>query len=322
MTKPVTSIAAMILYERGAFRLDDDVSRDIPQLAKLKVERDDTLVPLEKPITYRDLLRHTSGIYGYDGSFHEEGTWKEVMELKSLKELIDLLEKIPLRHQPGERYTYGLSTAVLGRVVEVHSGMSLAMFFEKEVFAPLGMTETSFSMTPVQRKRFRPLFVKDDGEFRIGTAKEDELYYRPEGSLFLGGEGLVSTIGDYGKFCQMLTSGGKTPGGRKLVKESTLAMMASDQLKGIPGFEMEEEKYVQGFGFWKLLNANKSGSGAPPGIFGWGGYHTTHFWIDPKNSLYAIFMTRLYPYNDTTERRIRGAVYQALGNGEGTNSPK
>lgn len=125
---------------------------------------------------------------------------------------------------------------MLGRAVEVHSGKSLAEFFEENVFKPLAMEDTQFHLTPEDQKRFQPLFVKADGEYRPGTLKEDELYYEPGSLLHLGGEGLVSTMDDYGRFCQMLVDRGKAPDGARILSEASLALMLSDQLEEIPGF--------------------------------------------------------------------------------------
>lgn len=314
MTKPITSVAAMILHERGAFELDQPASEVIPQLSRLRVKSktDGAPLPLTREITFRDLLRHTSGIYGYDGSFHEEGTWKEVMDLDNLAQLIDLLESKPLKHQPGERYTYGLSTAVVGRAIEILANMSLSEFFEKEIFKPLGMKHTQFHMTADDRKKFQPLFVKEDDRFRLGTPVEDELYYAPDSKLFLGGEGLVSTIEDYGRFCQMLVDRGKSPTGQQIISGATLDLMLTDQLTHLRD-KSDYSGDTQGLGFYILNGLNeKENQTAPDGVFGWGGYHTTHFWIDPKNALYAIFMTRLYPSPDETLDRFRKAVYDAL----------
>lgn len=313
MSKPITSVAAMILHERGAFKLDDPVSRIIPQLAKLRVKAGGGKTEsLKNQITYRDLLRHSSGIDGYDGSFDQQGTWKEVMELDSLTELIDLLEVKPIEHQPGKKHTYGLSTAVMGRAIEILSGQSFDKFLEKEIFKPLGMKHTRFYLTEKDRGRFQPLFVKLKGKFRPGTPAEDELYYAPKSSLFLGGEGLVSTLEDYGRFCQMLVDRGVAPNGKQIILPKTLDLMLSDQLKGIPGYGDARKGYAFGLGFYFLEDTKKEGQNSPNGIFGWGGYHTTHFWIDPKNKLYAVFMARLYPYNGKIQTEFRKAVYEAL----------
>ena len=309
MTKPITSVAAMILHEQGFFQLDDPVSKVIPGLDKLKVKSENGLASLNRSITYRDLLLHTSGIAGYDGSFDEEGTWKEVMELKDLKGLIDLLITKSLEHQPGQRHTYGLSTAVLGYAIEKHSGQSLDVFFREKIFEPLGMRRTQFHLTPEDRRQFQPLFVHQNGEFRIGTLREDELYYHPGSRLQLGGEGLVSTIEDYSRFCQLLLNGGSTSSGQQIISQESLDLMSKDQLSSIPGFGGGSSGYVLGFGFHVLENPAKDQTGSPAGIFGWGGYHTTHFWIDQVNQLYGLFMTRRYPYHDDVEENIRQTLY-------------
>mgnify|MGYP001309787089 CR=1 FL=1 len=314
MTKPITSVAAMVLHERGMFQLDDAVSIAIPELAKMTVKnKDGSEEPIKRAITYRDLFRHTSGIYGYDGSFDEVGTWKEIMELNDLSEMVDLLAAQPLKHQPGDHYTYGMSTAILGRAIEILSEKSLASFLEDELFKPLGMDSSHFHLTESNRKRLQPLFVKQDGDFRPGTIVEDELYYQPGSALALGGEGLISNMKDYGKFCQMLVDRGKTPDGTSIISEQTLSLMLTHQLQGIPGNGDEQPINDFGLGFYVLKDATRGGQGAPQGIYGWGGYHTTHFWIDPVNELYAIFMTRLYPTPQETLTSFRRAVYEGLG---------
>jgi CubicO group peptidase (beta-lactamase class C family) len=249
MTKPITSVAAMILYEQGLFKLDDPVSRVIPALDQFKVKTKNGLEALDRSITYRDLLLHTSGIAGYDGSFDKQGTWKEVMELKDLAGLIDLLISKPLEHQPGQRHTYGLSTAVLGHAIEKLSGKSLDTFFEEKIFEPLGMGHTQFHLTAEDRRKFQPLFVHHNDKFRRGTLKEDELYYQPGSRLCLGGEGLVSTIEDYGRFCQLLLRGGSTSGGQRILSQETLDLMLQDQLGEIPGFGDRELRVCSGIWF-------------------------------------------------------------------------
>lgn len=311
MTKPITSVAAMILYERGHFKLDDPVSKVLPKLNSFRVNVDSDkkeTEPLERPITYRDLLLHTSGIYGYDGSFDEEGTWKEVMELDDLDGLIDLLVEIPLKHQPGARYTYGLSTAVLGAAIEKLTGQQLDVFFEENIFNPLDMQDTQFYLTEEDRKRFQPLFVKTDEGYRPGTLAEDELYYAPESRLFLGGEGLVSTMGDFGRFCQMLVDEGRGPDGQAVLSRKTLKFMLEDQLKGVPGFGGAKEGYVLGFGFQVLKEVSKNEPDAIVGSYGWSGYHSTHFWIDPNQNQYGLFLTRRYPFNGDLHSRLEHAT--------------
>ena len=144
---------------------------------------------------------------------------------------------MPIEHQPGDKYTYGMSTAVLGRAIEALSGRTLDQFLRKELFRPLGMKNTRFHLTKRNRKRFQPLSVFEDGDYRAAKPAEDELPYAKEIPLYLGGEGLTSTMADYARFCQMLIDGGKAPGGKQLLKPETLKLMWTDQLGDIPGYD-------------------------------------------------------------------------------------
>ena len=310
MTKPITSVAAMILHERGKFKLDDPVADALPELAKVRVKTaGGETVPLAKPITYRDLFRHTAGFAGYDGLYHQDGFWGKTTRAKRLDWIIGELAKVPIEHQPGDKYTYGMSTAVLGRAIEALSGRTLDQFLRKELFRPLGMKNTRFHLTKRNRKRFQPLSVFEDGDYRAAKPAEDELPYAKEIPLYLGGEGLTSTMADYARFCQMLIDGGKAPGGKQLLKPETLKLMWTDQLGDIPGYDDRKNGNGFGLGFYVLNDFNQYGA---EGVFGWGGYHTTHFWIDPKNEMYAIYLCRRYPYNQETLTQFRKAVYEAM----------
>ena len=310
MTKPITSVAAMILYERGKFKLDDPVADALPEMAKLRVKTaDGKTEPLAKPITYRDLFRHTAGFAGYDGLYHQDGFWGKTTRAKSLEWIIGELAKVPIEHQPSARYTYGMSTAVLGRAVEALSGKSLDQFLRKEIFRPLGMKNTRFYLTKRNRKLFQPLSVFVDGKIRAGKPEEDELPYAKDVPLYLGGEGLTSTMADYARFCQMLVDGGKAPNGNQIVKPATLKLMWTDQLGDTPGYDDRKNGNGFGLGFYVLNDFNQFGA---EGVFGWGGYHTTHFWIDPKNEMYGIFLSRRYPFQAETLTQFRKAVYEAM----------
>ena len=310
MTKPITSVATMILYERGKFKLDDPVADALPELAKVRVKTaDGKTEPLAKPITYRDLFRHTAGFAGYDGLYHQDGFWGKTTRAKSLEWIIGELAKVPIEHQPSARYTYGMSTAVLGRAVEALSGKSLDQFLRKEIFRPLGMKNTRFYLTKRNRKWFQPLSVFVDGKIRAGKPEEDELPYAKDVPLYLGGEGLTSTMADYARFCQMLVDGGKAPNGNQIVKPATLKLMWTDQLGDIPGYDDRKNGNGFGLGFYVLNDFNQFGA---EGVFGWGGYHTTHFWIDPKNEMYGIFLSRRYPFQAETLTQFRKAVYEAM----------
>mgnify|MGYP001318125975 FL=1 len=310
MSKPITSVAAMILYERGKFKLDDPVSDALPEMAAVKVKSmNGKLEPLVKPITYRDLFRHTAGFNGYEGLYNADGFWAKTTQAKSLTVIIRELANQPIEHQPSAKYTYGMNTAVLGRAVEVLSGKSFNKFLLKEIFRPLKMGNTRFHLSKRTRKLFQPLSVFEDGNYRGGKPEEDELAYEKNSTLYLGGEGLVSTLSDYSRFCQMLVNGGVASGGKKILSPETLKLMWTDQIGNIPGYDDRKNGNGFGLGFYVLNDFNKFGA---EGVFGWGGYHTTHFWVDPKNDLYAIFMCRRYPYNGETLTQFRKAVYESL----------
>ena len=310
MSKPITSVAAMILYERGKFKLDDPVSDALPEMAAVKVKSlNGKFEPLVKPITYRDLFRHTAGFNGYEGLYNADGFWAKTTQAKSLTVIIRELANQPIEHQPSAKYTYGMNTAVLGRAVEVLSGKSFNKFLLKEIFRPLKMGNTRFHLSKRTRKLFQPLSVFEDGNYRGGKPDEDELAYEKDSTLYLGGEGLVSTLSDYSRFCQMLVNGGVASGGKKILSPETLKLMWTDQIGNIPGYDDRKNGNGFGLGFYVLNDFNKFGA---EGVFGWGGYHTTHFWVDPKNDLYAIFMCRRYPYNGETLTQFRKAVYESL----------
>jgi CubicO group peptidase (beta-lactamase class C family) len=313
MSKPITSVAAMILFDRGAFKLGDPVANALPELATVRVKAGDgKTVPLAQSITYRDLLRHTSGFYGYDGAYNANGFWAKTVKAKSLAKIISELAREPIEHQPGVRHTYGMSTAVLGRAIEALSGKPLDKFLWEELFRPLGMKHTRFYLTKRDRKLFQPLSVFEKGKLRAGKPEEDELPYEADSALHLGGEGLVSTLGDYARFCQMLVDRGKAPDGKQVIKPATLDLMLGDQLEGIPGYGDRKNGYGFGLGFYVLLDTKTEGVNSPNGIYGWGGYHTTHFWIDPENRLYSVFMTRRHPFNNESLVQFREAVYDSL----------
>ena len=184
MSKPITSVAAMILYERGKFKLDDPVSDALPEMAAVKVKSmNGKLEPLVKPITYRDLFRHTAGFNGYEGLYNADGFWAKTTQAKSLTVIIRELANQPIEHQPSAKYTYGMNTAVLGRAVEVLSGKSFNKFLLKEIFRPLKMGNTRFHLSKRTRKLFQPLSVFEDGDYRGGKPEEDELAYDKDSTL-------------------------------------------------------------------------------------------------------------------------------------------
>ena len=322
MSKPITIVAMMILLDKDAYDIDEPVQKYIPYFDGLKYKsktEPGRLYPCEKDLLISHLLSHKSG-YGYYGGGRGEGVdfrypWK------NLDELMRHIAKMPLEFEPGSAYLYGINQLILGRVVEVLSGKSFYAFLKEEIFDPLGMDNTRFHLTQEDRKRFQPLFRKaqdnlgvngisrDEGISMI-TKEFDELEYKVGSEKFLGGEGLVSTFNDYRKFCEMLLAGG-IHGGKRIVSSQSFELMTTTvtppQLSG---------GYSSGFGYafslFKLEEPLLDGTNSPHGIFGWSGYHNTHFWIDQKNGIYGLFMTRTTPFSWEIQKHMRAVVYDRL----------
>jgi len=326
MTKPFTSVAAMMLAEDGKLTLADPVSMYFPQLANLQVtvankdadgKTTYTLVKAERPITVQDLLRHTSGIvYGgftsneqVKAAYSKLGVdWQNVTSA----EQIDRLAQAPLAHQPGTTWEYSLSTDVLGRVVEKVSGMPLGTFLAERVFAPLKMNDTSFVVPkekvarlaqpfPVNKETGKPITLLD-----VTVAQKNDA----------GGAGSAGTAGDYARFLQMLLNGGQLDGAR-LLSRASVAYMTADHLDtikpAVPGSLTPGYGFGLGFAVRKDNGvANFPGSA---GEFTWGGAAGTGFWVDPKEQLVVVVMTQTVPgvaAQRLDRARWRQAVYQAL----------
>jgi len=322
MSKPITIVAMMILLDRVSYDIDEPVKKYIPYFDGLKYKsktEPGRLYSCEKDLLISHLLSHKSG-YGYYG-----GGWGEGVDFRypwnSLDELMRHIAKMPLEFEPGSEYLYGINQLILGRVVEVLSGKSFYAFLKEEIFDPLGMDDTRFHLTQEDRKRFQPLFRKaqdnlgangisrDEGISMI-TKEFDELDYKVGSEKFLGGEGLVSTFNDYRKFCEMLLAGG-IHGGKRIVSSQSFELMTTTvtppQVSG---------GYSSGFGYafslFKLEEPLLDGTNSPHGIFGWSGYHNTHFWIDQKNDIYGLFMTRTTPFSWEIQKHMRAVVYDKL----------
>ena len=331
MTKAVTSVAAMQLYENGALLLDDPVSRHLPAFADVEVlAPGDGTAPLDRPLTIRHLLTHTSGL-GYrflapprlapryiaagitDGLAQTPGT---------VGEMVDRLAALPLLHQPGERFTYGLGTDVLGRVVEVVSGESLADYMEAEIFEPLGMVDTGFFRDPADAGRYASVYAPGpDGLVKVADAPVSSadgrtVYsagypYDGPRTYHSGGAGLTSTVSDYARFLLALLNGGELDGARILGRR-TVQLMTRDHLAGL-GAAGAGLRF--GLGFAISDDPGVTGGPRSAGAFGWLGFFNTVYWVDPEEQLVAIVMTQLYP-NDRSRLtdRFEVAVYSAVVN--------
>lgn len=328
MTKPVTSVAVMMLYEEGRLRLDDPVARHLPEFDRemLVVSTSDEgfeFEPAERPVTVRDLLTHTSGIgYRFMGAepltslYAEAGIVDGLDSVLSNAELVDRLATMPLAHQPGEAWTYGLNTDVLGHLVERVSGQSLARFLDESLFSPLAMDDTSFVVPAGKQARLAAVYRKDDdGLSRLpaGLIEDGPVVFSVDypytGTRFSGGAGLVSTARDYARFLQMLVNGGELDGVRVLGPK-TVELITSDQTSrlGVESFD----GLPFGLGFAIDPGPAASGRIGSPGSFGWGGFFNTDAWADPEEQLVAVVLMQHYPFGLDLLGRYRTLVYQAI----------
>lgn len=327
MTKAVTGVAAMILFEEGAFFLNDPVSKYMPELGGLKVavERFDPVSGVRsysveaalRDMTVRDLLRHTSGL-NYVGPKDEKGesVYQKLGVMRAditIEEAVKRLAKAPLVHQPGTVWDYSLSTDVLGRLVEVLSSMPLDKFFEDRVFKPLGMTDTAFHVPEGNWDRLAALYAPNPDKTvkrAIGPAQES---YKKPPTLLSGGGGLVSTTLDYARFCQMLLNGGEL-GGARILSRKTVELMRSDHLGDMP---RAGALLPPGFGFGLTFAVNlgpgKNGGIGSEGEYYWGGAAGTRFWIDPKEEMIGVFMVQILPHTGLTYgSEFKQLAYQAI----------
>lgn len=327
MTKPITTVAAMMLYEEGAFLLEDPVSKYLPEFKEMKVfvktaDGKTDNVPAKRPITIRDLMRHTSGLtYNWDPdlgpTYNRLNVAHGILQYDgTIADNVKSLASAPLLHQPGEKFEYGLSVDVLGRLVEVLSGMPLDQFFRTRIFQPLGMKDTNFFVPEkdVDRLATAYTYYTDKGLSRFPdtpitegsfTYSADYPYKGPR-KLFSGGAGLVSTAPDYARFALMMLNNGEF-NGKRLLSRKTVELMSHDQLG-----KVEPD---MGFG----LGFGVDGVKAPlpemgtPGQFNWGGFFFTTFNIDPKESMIVIFMGQLHPTGGLRlDREVRVLAYQAI----------
>ncbi len=331
MTKPVTTVAAMMLYEQAKFQLDDPVEKFLPAFASQKVfvggneARYDT-EPLERAVTVRDLMLHTSGLtYGFHNETVVDAIYREreidfnfLDNPRPLSELCDRLAELPLLFQPGSRWNYGVSTDVLGRLVEVWSGLSLDEFFRQRIFDPLAMEDTGFSVPDHEIDRLGACYYVNESGNRERHPIADPGFREPPVTLS-GGGGLVSTARDYLRFCQCLLNGGAYLGERILGRK-TIELMLRNHLPGDlasmgqPRFsEMPYDGIGFGLGGSILLDPAKANVVGSPGEFAWGGMASTAFFIDPSEDLAAVLMTQLVPSSLYPIRRdLRALVYQAI----------
>ena len=325
MTKPITSVALMMLFEESRFTLTDPVSKYIPAFEDVKVlSVDGSLETPHRPMTIQDLLRHTAGLsYGGFNETHlpVDKLYDEHAEMVTNKitneELVKILATLPLAFHPGSKWHYSLATDVCGYLVEVLSGMSLAEFMQKNIFDPLGMTDTSFEIEPSKLNRFCTLYGKTpNSDFGVLDLPESSEYLAPV-NLHAGGSGLLSTTSDYLRFAQCVLNKGE-PNGVRLLAPKTVELMTSNHLplNLLPiAFEGSVPMMGTGFGLGFSVSLDVAQNVIPGSVgeHGWGGYAETYFWIDPQEEFIALLMTQYLPSQTYPIRKeFKAAVYQAL----------
>jgi CubicO group peptidase (beta-lactamase class C family) len=304
MSKIVTSVAALILFEEGRFDLDDPVSRYLPEFETLQVMVGGTadaplLTTARSPITLDHLFTHTAGFY-YDFSAGPElatlfGRAK-LTEVPSLEEFVKRAATLPLNHHPGEAYIYGINTSILGRVVEVVSGQPFGDFLQSRIFGPLRMTDTSFSVPPEKRDRLATIYEHEEGRLAEAQAFFGPWPEKGAGPE-LGGAGLFSTIGDYARFAQMLLNGGVLDG-QRILGRKTVEFMTTNRLTHLPGNRIDNLYQGFGLGVSVMIDVGQSPAPGSLGRFGWSGAATTDCGIDPQEEIVALVFTQHFPFNE------------------------
>lgn len=327
-TKAITSVAAMMLFEEGKLLLTDPVSKYLPSFKKETVldkfnaaDTTYTTVPAIRDITIKDLLTHTSGLgYAQIGSKEANAIYDKahitagigVMD-GTLLQAMTRLGSLPLMHQPGQRFTYGLNTDLLGCVVEIISGMTLDRFFRSRIFEPLGMKDTYFSIPKEKSGRLVTMYLEDstghlqkaDRNMLNGSTVSN--YPLLGSTYYSGGAGLSSTIYDYAVFLQMLLNGGEY-GGKRLLGRNTVRMMTMNQIGDL---SLGDDKF--GLGFQVVTERGSARTPAQEGTFSWGGAFATSYWVDPKEKMVLLFYRQLQnsTHGDVVEK-FRALTYGAI----------
>ena len=308
MSKPITSTAVMMLYEEGLFQLNDPVSKYIPEFKDIKVYSTTELWSIElaepeREITVRDLLTHRAGMtYGIFSNTPVDMMYMESNLYQydtTLEEMVAKLVKIPILYEPGTQFHYSISIAVLGRFVEVVSGMPFDEFLETRMFGPLGMKDTGFIVPSEKRDRFAKSYTLDENG-NLKSIDDQLIFYNEKQKLLLGGEGLVSTAHDYIRFTQMILNGGELDGVR-LLSPKTVELMSLNHLGDgrMPITPDGSERTGWGFGLGFAVREDVAqseliGSG---GELTWSGAYNTYFWIDPREELIGLMMTQFNLWN-------------------------
>ena len=326
MSKAVTSIAVMILYEEGKFRLHDNVGKFIPGFRKsvVAVKPTDALPalagkgyaaePAKRPVQIRDLLTHCAGLTYGDGPATADYRaanligWNFTLHDETIGDAITRLSQLPLHGQPGEVYQYGFSTDVLGYLVEIASGMPLDRFFEERIFRPLKMADTHFYLPPEKAARLANVYGMKDGKLTLQEATAKSPYVYGPRKCFSGGAGLLSTVTDYARLLQMLLNNGELEGVR-LLSPKTVELMHANHT----GDKYIKDTNAFGLGFWVLQDLGYYGELGSEGSYGWGSAYFPQYLVDPKERIVALFMTQHMPSGGLDlNQRFKTLMYQAL----------
>jgi CubicO group peptidase (beta-lactamase class C family) len=326
MSKAVTTVAVMMLYEEGKFRLHDPVSNFIPGFKNSVVAVAPTdanparpgksyaTVPAKRPIQIRDLLTHTAGLTYGDGVANADYKaanltgWNFTQKDETIGDAINRLATLPLHGQPGEAWQYGYSTDVLGYLVEVVSGMPLDRFFEERIFRPLRMVDSCFYLPPEKSSRLANVYGMVKGKLTLQETVEKSPYVYGPRKCFSGGAGVLSTVADYTRLLQMLLNNGQLDGVR-LLSPKTVDLMHANHT----GEKYRRDTDAFGLGFWVINDLGYYGELGSEGSYGWGSAYFPQYIVDPKERIVALFMTQHMPSGGLDlNQRYKGLIYQAL----------
>jgi CubicO group peptidase (beta-lactamase class C family) len=326
MTKPIASVALMMLYEEGHFLLSDPIAKFLPEFANPKVaqialneERTGApykLVPAARPITFKHVLTHTAGFANtYRGITQPE--FARVVQqgrkpTDTIGDAVKRLATLPLNFHPGDAWEYGPATDVVGRLVEVISGQTLDAFVQRRIFEPLKMRDTHFYLPQSKLARFAALYQPDEkngNKIKLMEAPNAESRFVKEPNIyFSGGGGMVSTVADYVRFHQMMLNGGELDGAR-LLGRKTVELMTVNHIGDLPVW-LSGPGYGFGLGYSVVKDVGQAGITTSVGQYGWGGAYCTYFWVDPQEELIGVMMTQVIPYTHINIRQD----FQVLAN--------
>lgn len=325
MTKPITSVALMMLYEEGAFQLSDPISKWLPEFSTMRVAvpSEGALVgapyytiPAVRPITIEHILTHTAGFpNSYRGLTRAQ--YEEISPPQSpdetIEDFLQRLAKLPLNFQPGDKWEYSRATCVVGRLVEVMSGMTLDEYFRERIFKPLGMSDTYFFLPEKKLNRFAAQYRPgEDGKIELADpATKDSRWLREPQVYFMGSGGLVSSTADYVRFQQMMLNGGAI-GGVRLLSPKTVQLMTVNHT-GDKEIWLRGPGAGFGLGYSVITDQGAAHTISNVGTFGWGGAYCTYFWVDPTEEMVAVLMTQVRPYTHLNIRQdFNVLAYQAI----------